>query len=59
MDRRKLIRMLAKAGFVLVPSGHTADHDKYRKGSVVVMVPRHDPVNKWTARKILKDAGLQ
>ena len=58
VNRRELVRMLADAGFVLVPSGHTASHDKYRRGSVTVMVPRHEPVNKWTVRKILRDAGL-
>lgn len=55
MKRERLISALVKAGFVLV--GGTR-HDKFRKDSVTVMVPRHTEINEMLARKILKDAGI-
>ena len=55
MKREKLISALVNAGFVL--AGGTR-HDKFRRDSVTVMVPRHTEVNEMLARKILKDAGI-
>lgn len=54
--RRVLIRELEAAGFRHV--GGTK-HGKYRKGSLVVMVPRHSEIKDKLADAIRKQAGLR
>ncbi len=54
--RRVLIRELEAAGFRHV--GGTK-HGKYRKGSLVVMVPRHSEIKDKMADAIRKQAGLR
>lgn len=57
MKRRDLVRRLEAAGWVLIRS--TGPHDVYGKGSLTIPVPRHREIKEPTARRILKDAGLQ
>lgn len=56
MKKEKLVGLLLKAGFL---AAEGTRHDKFRRGAVTVMVPRHAEVNERLARKILKDAGIQ
>lgn len=56
MKRRKLVKELIEAGFV--PDGGT-NHEHFRKGNVVVMVPRHREITDQMAKVILKQAGLR
>ena len=56
MQRRKLVSMLVGAGFQMVEG---AKHDKFTKGGVTVMVPRHREIKESTARTILRQAGLR
>lgn len=56
MQRRELVRALEAAGF---RSTGGTKHEKFVKGSVRVMVPRHKDVKESTARAILRDAGLR
>ena len=57
MKRRDLIKKLEKAGFEKVrdEGGHTV---YYKKGHPPAPVPRHAEINEYTAREILKRAGL-
>ncbi len=57
MKRRDLIKKLEEAGYVLDRDG---DHSIYEKeGNRPVQVPKHREINEYTARAILKDAGLR
>lgn len=57
MKRRDLIKRLEKAGYRLERKG---DHRIYEKdGSRPVQVPDHKEVNEYTAKAILKTAGLE
>lgn len=57
--RRKLVRELERAGYVQIRSGSTANHDKFRRGSVSVAVPRHMEIKDRTAELIRKQAGIK
>lgn len=62
MRRADLLRLIAKeaeaAGvdFGLVREG--GRHSIYRYGTKNVVIPRHNEINQWTARAILKDLGI-
>lgn len=57
MKYRDLVKQLKQAGYKKVRDG---DHEIYEKhGCRPVMVPKHREVNEYTARQILKDAGLR
>ncbi len=56
MKRRDLIKKLEKAGFVLVST--KGNHDKYKRGDEIEMVPRHKEINELTAQAIIKRRGL-
>ena len=51
----RVVRALRRAGFRVLRQGR---HVVMTNGRVVVTVPRHDPVNRWTLAGILKDAGI-
>lgn len=57
--RRELVRELERAGYVRMKSGSTSSHDKYRRGSAVVMLPRHAEIKDRMADIIRKQAGLR
>ncbi len=58
MKRRDLTRELEKAGYKAIRDD--GDHTIYAKdGYRPVQVPRHQEINEYTARAILKAAGLQ
>ena len=57
MKRRDLIKKLEAAGYKL---DRTGDHGIYeRDGCPPVQVPNHWELNEFTARTILKKAGLE
>ena len=57
MKRKELIRKLEAAGYRL---DRTGDHAIYEKpGSRPVQVPNHREINDFTARAILKAAGIE
>ncbi len=56
VKKEVLVGMLLKAGFIA--AGGTK-HEKFRRGTATVMVPRHTEIGERLARKILKDAGIQ
>jgi len=49
--------MLLKAGFQIKRYG--SNHDIYNYGSKTIPVPRHTKINEGTAKKLLKDAGIE
>ena len=58
MKRRDLIRQLEKEGWELT-SG--AKHDMMKnpsKPSIKIPIPRHTEIDEYTAKGILKEAGL-
>lgn len=58
MKRRDLIKQLEAAGYKVARDD--GDHTIYtKKGSRPVQVPRHRELNEYTARAILKQAGLK
>ena len=58
MKKRDLIKQLEQAGFKKVRD--EGDHTVYyKKGYPPLPVPRHTEINEYTARAILKRAGLK
>ena len=58
MKRRDLVKQLEAAGYKVARDD--GDHTIYiKKGSRPVQVPRHRELNEYTARAILKQAGLK
>ena len=57
MKRKDLIRKLKAAGYRLDRTGDHAIFEK--KGSRPVQVPNHREINEYTARNILKTAGIE
>ena len=57
MKRKDLIRKLEAAGYRFERTG---DHAIYEKpGSRPVQVPNHCEINEYTAKAILKAAGIE
>ena len=50
-----MIRAFERAGFGVLRQGK---HVVMKKGDMLITIPRHDPVNRWTLAGIIKDAGL-
>ncbi len=58
MKRRDLIKQLSVAGYRI--DRDDGNHTVYEKeGAQPVQVPRHREINEYTARSILKTAGLK
>ena len=57
MRRKDLVKKLEAAGYRL---DRTGDHAIYEKpGNRPVQVPNHREINEYTARTILKAAGIE
>jgi predicted RNA binding protein YcfA (HicA-like mRNA interferase family) len=57
MKRVDLIKIITAAGYTLYRKG---GHDTYsKKGCSDLYVPHHSEINKYTAKQILKNAGIQ
>ena len=57
MNRKKLIDKLTKNGWYLKRNG--GNHDIYTNGIKTIPIPRHSDINEFTARGIMKQAGLK
>lgn len=57
MKRRDLIKLLKANGYYLKRSG--GNHDIYTNGKQKVPVPRHNEINEFTAKGIIKQLGLK
>jgi len=59
MKRKELVRKLTKAGWKIT-SGTRHDMAKHTdRPGIKIPIPRHTEINEYTARGILKDAGLE
>lgn len=54
MDRKKLLKQLRKLGWYYKRPG--GNHDIYTDGKRTMPVPRHNEVDEFTAKEILKKA---
>ena len=52
----EVIKALSKFGFIV--SSQRGSHVKLRKGSLSLIVPRHNELGKGILRKIIKQAGI-
>ena len=57
MKRKDLIKILKAAGYRLDRTGEHAIYEK--PGSRSVQVPNHKEINEYTAKAILKVAGIK
>ncbi|PWB79978.1 MAG: toxin-antitoxin system, toxin component, HicA family protein [Candidatus Methylomirabilota bacterium] len=55
MKRRDLEKRLRALGWNLVR--HGARHDVWSDGEQEIAIPRHNEINEYTAKAILKEAG--
>jgi predicted RNA binding protein YcfA (HicA-like mRNA interferase family) len=55
MKRRDLEKRLRALGWLLVR--HGARHDVWSDGEREIAVPRHNEINEYTAKAILREAG--
>jgi mRNA interferase HicA len=55
MKRRDLEKRLCSLGWLLVRDG--ARHDVWSNGEREIVIPRHNEINEYTAKAILKEAG--
>lgn len=51
MNRYHLIKELLSKGFVLI---RNSKHEVYSNGKIIVIVPYHKEINRFTAKGILK-----
>ncbi len=56
MKRRELIKRLEAAGFRF--HRHGGMHDIYRRGSEEEQIPRHNELNEYLAKAIIKKWNL-
>ena len=54
MKFRELVKKIEALGFIFERNGK--EHDLYRLGDTIVVIPRHKEVNELTARSIIKKA---
>ena len=57
VKRSDLIRYFEKFGFRLIREG--GNHSIYSNGTVTVPIKRHSQIDRITANKICKQAGLE
>ena len=59
MKRRDLVKMLEQAGWTIT-EGAKHDMAKHKdKPGIKIPIPRHTEVDNYTAKGILKEAGLK
>ena len=56
MKQRDLIKKLESIGFQF--ERHGGNHDIYRRGSDIEVIPRHKEINEKLAKAILRKWGL-
>jgi predicted RNA binding protein YcfA (HicA-like mRNA interferase family) len=55
INHLKAVKALEKAGFYVA---RESKHIVMTNGTRIITIPRHNPVNAFTMRGIIKDAGL-
>lgn len=55
LPHKRVIRALERAGFKVV---RQSKHVAMWNGSVMLTIPRNNPVDPWTLKGIIRDAGL-
>lgn len=58
MKRRDIDKLLKKAGWIIEAGGNHDLATHPEKRGIKISLPRHKVVNEFTAKGILKDAGL-
>jgi predicted RNA binding protein YcfA (HicA-like mRNA interferase family) len=57
MKKSYIVKLLKKAGYEEI---HGSKHDMFRKDECPpIAVPRHKEISEGTAKKILKQAGIE
>ena len=56
ISHQRVIRALEKAGFAII---RQEKHISMTKGEIIITIPRANPVNTYTLRGIIEDAGLR
>ncbi|MBI4312472.1 MAG: type II toxin-antitoxin system HicA family toxin [Chloroflexi bacterium] len=57
LSHQRIVRALARAGFVVVREGKHISMYSEQQG-VMAVVPRHNPVKRTTLNAILKEIGM-
>jgi predicted RNA binding protein YcfA (HicA-like mRNA interferase family) len=55
VSHKRVVRAFVRAGFRVVRQGK---HISMWNGETMITIPRNDPVDPWTLKGILRDAGL-
>lgn len=55
VSHKRVVRAFFRAGFRVVRQGK---HISMWNGETMITIPRNDPVDPWTLKGILRDAGL-
>lgn len=55
VSHKRVVRAFQRAGFRVVRQGR---HISMWNGETMITIPRNDPVDPWTLKGILRDAGL-
>ncbi|MBI5597000.1 MAG: type II toxin-antitoxin system HicA family toxin [Elusimicrobia bacterium] len=55
LAHKRVVRALEKAGFRVVRQGK---HISMWNGTIMLTIPRNNPVDPWTLKGIVSDAGL-
>ena len=58
MKRKDLVRKLNNAGWTIIPGGNHDIAKNPQYPGVRIPIPRHAEINEYTAKGILKDAGI-
>ncbi|MBI4063683.1 MAG: type II toxin-antitoxin system HicA family toxin [Elusimicrobia bacterium] len=57
ISHKRVVRAFQKAGFRVVRQGpHISMWNEEKE--IMIIVPRSDPVNPWTLKGIIEDAGM-
>lgn len=55
LSHKRVVRAFTRAGFRIVRQGR---HISMWNGETMITIPRNDPVDPWTLKGIVRDAGL-
>jgi predicted RNA binding protein YcfA (HicA-like mRNA interferase family) len=55
ISHKRVVRAFQKVGFKIIRQGK---HISMWNGEIMIVIPRNDPVDPWTLKGIIEDAGL-
>ena len=55
MKKRDLVKRIEAVGFEF--KEHGGNHDTYKRGSETTQIPRHNEINEFLAKRILRQCG--